>query len=49
MSEHVENAEENDDADDAFQTPTYWDSFYDDEEVYDWYSAAGAMYAGCRR
>ena len=49
MSEHVENAEENDDADDAFQTPKYWDAFYDDEEVYDWYSAAGAMYAACRR
>ena len=48
MSEQVQNAEE-DDADDAFQTPTYWDSFYDDEEVYDWYSAAGAMYAACRR
>ena len=48
MSEQVENAE-NDDADDAFQTPKYWDAFYDDEEVYDWYSAAGAMYAACRR
>ena len=33
MSEHVENAD-NDDADDAFQTPKYWDAFYDDEEVY---------------
>ena len=48
MSEQVENAD-NDDADDAFQTPKYWDAFYDDEEVYDWYSAAGAMYAACRR
>ena len=51
MSEHVQNADNDDadDADDAFQTPKYWDAFYDDEEVYDWYSAAGAMYAACRR
>ena len=32
MSEQVQNAE-NDDADDAFQTPKYWDAFSDGEEV----------------
>lgn len=32
-----------------FQDPGYWDDFYDDGEQYDWYSAAGAVFAAARR
>ena len=49
MSAQAQAVDDEEDADDAFQTPQYWDDFYDDEEVYDWYSAAGAMYAAARR
>ena len=49
MSAQAQAVDEEEDADDAFQTPQYWDDFYDDDEVYDWYSAAGAMYAAARR
>ena len=34
---------------DDFQSPAFWDDFYADEEVYDWYSCAGLMYACARR
>lgn len=32
-----------------FLDPTYWTEFYDDDESFDWYSAAGAVYAAAMR